>query len=84
MPISFMCYNDPPLGGVVYLCQELPDIYGVQVGLADDADEVAKICEWIAKEACGLLGDLESSVEVVDDGGVKVYKVSVTTKEIDQ
>lgn len=85
MKCTFNCYNSPKQGGVIYLCDESPDVYGLNAGLVHSRKEAGLLCEYLASERCSLRGPLRHSVSSVNDNGVEVYTVTVEeVREDDQ
>ena len=77
MSVTFRCYNDSAVNGIVYLCDEHPEIYGVHEGLAHHWTDFSGLCKHLARKECGMSGDLLCSSRSDDCDGVEVFNVTV-------
>lgn len=80
--MTFTCYNDPAANGIIYLCEEMPEIFGCHEGLAHHWQDYSMLCKHIARTECGLRGPLSAHTSSVDSDGVEVFTVRV--KEIER
>ena len=78
MSVTFTCYNDPNANGIVYLCEEHPEVYGVHEGLAHHWMDMSALCKTLARNECGLDGPLGGSSTSEDCNGVEVHTITIS------
>ena len=80
MSVTFTCYNDTKANGIVYLCDEHPEVFGLHEGLAHHWMDMSALCKHLARKECGLEGPLSgSSTSEHDEAtGVEVHTITIT------
>lgn len=81
MSVTFTCYNDPKANGVIYLCEEHPEVFGLHEGLAHHWTDYSGLCKLLARKDCGLEGSLRCESRSESSDGVEVYTITITEIE---
>lgn len=80
MTATFTCYNDSATNSIIYLCEEYPEVFGSNEGMAHHWTDFSSLCKHLARKECGLKGPLagRSSSERDPSTGVEVHTIIIT------
>jgi len=78
MTVTFKCYNDDSTNSIIYICDEMPEVFGSNEGLGHHWTDFTSLCKHVAKKECGLRGSLRSHARSEDADGVEVHTITIS------